>query len=109
MDRRSFLGALCAAPVAVPAVAKSLASDTGETAVAQYVDSLDPMVGGTRYAVRLDKRGYVAGLTQGERIAVIADEFRVVAPAEGPIPAFKLAEDRIVPNPEFPWGQFFGG
>lgn len=92
MHRRAFLGALCAAPVAVPAVTKSLAKD----------------VGGSTWAVRLNKKGYVVGVSQGERVTIIADQFRVSQPGEGPIQAFKLAGDQIVSNPEFPWGQFFG-
>ena len=61
MHRRSFLGALCAAPFSLPAVAKDVGVESGDSAIAQHVITVDPLMHGSSWAVRLDRHGCIVG------------------------------------------------
>lgn len=106
MHRRSFLGALLAAPVVVPVAAKALAAEHPAAGVDLSKYASLEISDAYGWSVRLDQKGCVAGL---KLVDADVDNFYMVAPGEEPIGALKVKGDRIVPNPEFPWTEYFGG
>jgi hypothetical protein len=80
MERRSFLRALCFAPIAIPVVAKAAAEApaTSFTVVADKFKIGDDGSVGCKYAIILDGDGYVVGLRHepGEFDRLVADATR---------------------------------